>query len=54
MPAVALVLGNPVPHGALGEACVGLLLACGSVGDLGPTDVLYCIYTYICICNVEC
>ena len=34
MPAVALVLGNPVPHGALREACVGLLLACGSVGDL--------------------
>ena len=32
------MLGNPVPHGALREACVGLLLACGSVGDLGPID----------------
>ena len=36
MPAVAFVLGNPVPHGALGEAGVGLLLACGDVGDLCP------------------
>ena len=38
VPTVALMLGNPVPHGALREACVGLLLACGGVGDLSPVD----------------
>ena len=38
VPAISLVLGNPVPHGALREACVGLLLASGGVGDLRPID----------------
>ena len=35
---IALVLGNPVPHGALCEARVGLLLSSAGVGDLGPVD----------------
>ena len=34
VPAVALVLAYPVPHGAVREASVGLLLPCGGVGDL--------------------
>ena len=38
VPAVALVLGNPVPHCALCEARVGLLLSSAGVGDLGPVD----------------
>ena len=35
VPAVALVLAYPVPHGAVREASVGLLLARAGVGDLG-------------------
>ena len=38
VPAVALVFGDPVPHGALREACVGLLLPSVGVGDCGPVD----------------
>ena len=38
VPAVALMLGNPVPHGALYDARVGLLLSSAGVGDLGPLD----------------
>ena len=34
VPAVALVLAYPVPHGAVRESSVGLLLPCGGVGDL--------------------
>ena len=34
VPAVALVLGDPVPDLAVREPSVGLLLACGGVGHL--------------------
>ena len=38
VPAVALVLGDPVPHSALREARVSLLLTSVGVGDGGPVD----------------